>query len=157
MQDLIEPIEEMAAAARESLGEERLAWLDNLPLVLSQSPVALVHASPADTWRSPMGESGVAELESVYGRLGQPIAVYGHIHQPYIRNARGLTVINSGSVSLSYDGDRRAANLLLEDSRPTIRRVEYDLGKEIRALADSSIPRWEWIARILESARPEMP
>ena len=32
----------------------------------------------------------------------------------------GITVINSGSVSLSYDGDRRAAYLLLDDVSPVI-------------------------------------
>ncbi len=41
-----------------------------------------------------------------------------------------MIVANTGSVSLSYDGDRRAAYLLLDDSKPAIRRVEYDVDRE---------------------------
>ena len=68
-----------------------------------------------------------------------------------------MTVANSGSVSLSYDGDRRAAYLLLDDSKPSIRRVEYDVDKEIKALSDRRIPHADWIAKILASASPQMP
>ena len=70
-----------------------------------------------ESWRAPAPEASDAELESVYGPLGQPIAVYGHIHRSYIRSVSGMTVANTGSVSLSYDGDRRAAYLLLDEFR----------------------------------------
>jgi len=53
--------------------------------------------------------------------------------------------------------DRRAAYLLLDESTPTIRRVEYDMAKELKALSDSGLPHSDWIARTLESARPQMP
>ena len=43
---------------------------------------------------------------------------------------RGMMVANTGSVSLSYDGDRRAAYLLLDESKAAIRRVEYDVDRE---------------------------
>ena len=97
------------------------------------------------------------ELQSVYAPLGQPIAVYGHIHRSYIRNVSGLVVANTGSVSLSYDGDRRAAYLLLDDAKPTIRRVEYDVDRELQALAVSGLPHADWLGRMLKSARPQMP
>ena len=154
---LLKPIQEMAAATCESLGEERIAWLSGLPLTEIYPPIALVHASPESSWRSPTPESTDAELESVYGPLGQPIAVYGHIHRSYIRTLAGLTVINTGSVSLSYDGDPRAAYLLLDDSEPTIRRVEYDVDKEIKALYASGLPHADWIAKSLRTALPQMP
>ena len=60
-----------------------------------------------------------------------------------------MTVINTGSVSLSYDGDRRAAYLLLDDFRPEIRRVEYDVEQEIKALNARDFPHADWIARTL--------
>jgi hypothetical protein len=115
-------VREMMAVTRTLLGEQRLAWLRALPRVQIQAPIALVHASPKSAWRD--SESG-----SVYGKLGQPIAVYGHIHRSFIRNCSGMTIVNSGSISLSYDGDPRAAYFLLDGSRPTIRRVEYDVEK----------------------------
>jgi predicted phosphodiesterase len=150
-------IAEMAAATREALGEERLAWLRDLPRLQIQGPVALVHASPASTWRAPALEAGDAELESVYAPLGQPIAVYAHIHRSFVRGVSGMSVINTGSVSLSYDGDRRAAYLLLDAASPNIRRVEYDMDKELNALSQCGLPHADWIARTLASASPQMP
>ena len=140
MQPLLVTIEEMATATREALGDERIAWLSGLPRVQMHGPMALVHASPESTWRSPAHTASDAELESVYGPLGQPIAVYGHIHVPFIRRVAGMIVINTGSVSLSYDGDRRASYLLLDGSKPTIRRAEYDIDRE-RRFSPAPAPR----------------
>jgi predicted phosphodiesterase len=151
LQPLWATIREMAAATRESLGEERLAWLRTLPLVQIHAPMALVHASPASPWRAPAPEATDAELESIYSPLAQPVAVYAHIHRSYIRSVAGMTVVNTGSVSLSYDGDPRAAYLLLDDATPTIRRVEYDLAKELKLLSASGLPHADWIARTLET------
>ena len=157
LQPLWDAIEEMARATSEALGEERIAWLRELPRVQTQGPMALVHASPESTWRSPSHTASDDDLESVYSPLGHPIVIYGHIHRSYIRNVAGLTVANSGSVSLSYDGDRRAAYLLLDGSTPSIRRVEYDVEQEIRALFTSRFPHADWVAKILNSASPQMP
>src|SRR5216683_2628121 len=108
LQPLFAAIEEMAVAAREALGEERLAWLRGLPRVQIHGPMALVHASPESLWRAPMPEASDTELESVYGPLSRPIAIYAHIHRSYIRSyirsVSGMIVANTGSVSLSYDG-----------------------------------------------------
>jgi predicted phosphodiesterase len=149
-------IEEMAAATRNRLGEERLAWLREFPMVRVHDPIALVHASPGNCWRAPMPDASDAEFESAYSTLGQPVAVYGHIHRSFIRSVHGMTVINSGSVSLSYDGDRRASYLMLDGTSAEIRRVEYDVDRELKALADCGLPHSDWVARILESGRPQM-
>lgn len=153
LKPLFAVIEEMAAATRAALGEERLAWLRGLPRVQIHGPMALVHASPGDCWRAPAPEASDAELDSVYAPLGQPVAVYGHIHRPYVRGVAGMIVANTGSVGLSYDGDRRAAYLLLDGSTPTIRRVAYDVDKEIQALSGCGLPHADWVAKMLASAR----
>ena len=157
LESLWTAVREMAATTREALGEQRLAWLRGLPRVQKLGPMALVHASPESPWRAPAPESSDAELESVYSPLGRPVAIYGHIHRPYVRRVSNMLVANSGSVSLSYDGDRRAAYLLLEESKPTIRRVEYDVAREIEALFDCGLPHAEWVAKILKSAGPQLP
>ncbi len=157
LQPLFAAIGEMAAATVEALGEERIGWLRGLPPVQIHGSMALVHAGPGDLWRAPGPEASDAELESVYGPLGKPVAVYGHIHRSFIRTVSGMTVVNTGSVSLSYDGDRRAAYLLLDEFKPSIRRVEYDVNKEIRAMHDCSLPHAGWVAKMLESASPQMP
>jgi predicted phosphodiesterase len=155
-------VRDMAAATRALLGEERIAWLRGLPRVQIHAPLALVHASPQSPWRAPTSQATDTELESVYGPLGQPVVVYGHIHHPLVRGVSTsmgaeLLIANTGSVSLSYDGDCRASYLLLDGSSATIRRVEYDLEKELKALAASTLPHADWIARTLRSATPEMP
>jgi predicted phosphodiesterase len=157
LQALFATIEEMAAATREALGEERLAWLRGLPRSRMQGPMALVHASPETPWRAPGPEASDTELTSVYGRLGRPVAVYGHVHRPFVRSLEGLTVANAGSVGLSHDGDRRASYLLLDGSKPRVRRVEYDVARELQALSGCGLPHASWVARILESASPQMP
>jgi predicted phosphodiesterase len=154
---LFDTIAEMAAASREALGEERLVWLRELPRAQLHGPVALVHASPESAWRAPAPEARDAELQSVYASLDRPVAVYGHIHRSYVRHVSGMTVVNTGSVSLSYDGDPRAAYLLLDDLTPVIRRVEYDVAKECKALTDSGIPHADWVARMLTTGGFQMP
>jgi predicted phosphodiesterase len=157
LQTLFAAIQEMAVATREALGEDRLAWLRGLPRVQKHGPMALVHASPDNPWRAPAPEADDAELESVYAPLGQPVAIYAHIHRSYIRSLSGMIVANAGSVSLSYDGDRRAAYLLLDGSTPAIRRVEYDLDRELKALSSCGLPHADWVAKILVSGGFQMP
>jgi putative phosphoesterase len=150
-------VEEMAVAEREALGEERLEWLRGLPFKQVHGSMALVHASPESCWRSPMPEARDEELENVYTPLGEAVAIYAHIHRSFVRAISRVTVVNTGSVSLSHDGDQRAAYLLLDDEKPTIRRVEYHLDRELKALAGCGLPHADWVARMLQSARPTMP
>jgi predicted phosphodiesterase len=156
-ESLWDAVRRMTAFTREALGEERTAWLGALPRVVIQPPVALVHASPASAWRSPGADATDAELKSTYLPLGQAIAVYGHIHQSFVRCLPGFTVINAGSVSQSFDGDPRASYLLIDNGKPNIRRVEYDIEQEVNAIATSGLPHADWMARTLRAARPQMP
>jgi putative phosphoesterase len=142
IQDLIPP-----TLAR--IGEERLRWLEGVPEQYSGEGFSLVHASPGDLWRAPMPDASDDELQSTYAPLRAPIVVYGHIHRPYIRRVQGLTVANTGSVSQSYDGDRRASYLVIDGESVTIRRVEYDVESEAKELVRSGLPHAEWMAKIL--------
>ena len=157
LKPMFDAIEEMAAATRAKLGEERLAWLRALPRVQTEGNLALVHASPQSRWKSPGAEASDEELGGVYRPLGKPVCVYGHIHRSFIRRLRDLTIVNSGSVSLSYDGDHRASYVLIDDEQPTIRRVEYDVDREIQAIQNSGLPHADWIAKILATASPQIP
>lgn len=156
MEPVFAAIEEMAAATRAALGEKRIAWLRSLPRTQVHGSLALVHASPESLWRAPSPEADDAELESVYGPLGQPVAVYAHIHRSFVRKLPAMIVANTGSVSLSYDGDRRSAYLLMDEVGPQIRRVEYDVGKELNALSECGLPHAEWVARTMEAGSPQM-
>jgi putative phosphoesterase len=157
LQPLLTAIEEMAAATRETLEEERLAWLRQLPRMQTRGLMVLVHATPESLWRAPSSEASNDEVKSAYASLHQPIVVYGHIHRPFIRDTGEVTVANCGSVGLPYDGDRRAAYLLLDESKPSIRRVEYDIDRELQMLLDCRLPRADWIAKTIASGYPQMP
>ncbi len=156
---MLDTIREVACAVGEALGDARLAWLRKLPRRQSSESVALVHASPESAWIAPGAEATDAELWNVYSPLSRAAAVYGHIHVPFVRQVIGemgataMTVVNSGSVGLPFDGDRRASYVLLDDGRPEIRRVEYDVDREIQAVRASGLPDAEWTARTLASGR----
>jgi putative phosphoesterase len=153
LQALFATIEEMILETCARLGQGRIEWLQSLPFVQRRGHLALVHASPDDLWRAPHPDASDAELSEVFKPLDAPVAVYGHIHQPYIRELPSITVANTGSVSLSYDGDPRASYLLVDETKPTIRRVEYDLEDEVEALTHSGLPHAEWLCRTLRAGR----
>jgi diadenosine tetraphosphatase ApaH/serine/threonine PP2A family protein phosphatase len=80
--------------------------------------------------------------------LNVGIVVYCHIHRPFIRKVGTMTVCNTGSVGSPYDGDPRASYLMIDDGKPTIRRVAYDVEKEVGRLLTSDYPLKEWLAEM---------
>lgn len=148
---------EAAATTREWLGQERLEWLGQLPRKQVCNSVAVVHAVPNTCWTSPGPDATDTEMQSTYAELEHQIVVYGHIHLPFVRRISNLTVANSGSVGLPFDGDPRASYLLITESIAVVRRVEYDVEREVRALLASGLPHAEWVAGIKRTGRPQMP
>ena len=154
-----ELIRQIASATRSALGEERLAWLRKLPRVHLEEGFALVHASPQSCWTAPASDATDAELETVYGGLDRPVVIFGHTHIPFVRSIAGRPqlLVNTGSVGLPYDGDPRASYLLLDDGRPSIRRVEYDVARELNSLSSSDLPGAAWTSGMLRTSSPQMP
>jgi diadenosine tetraphosphatase ApaH/serine/threonine PP2A family protein phosphatase len=142
--------EQHGPATSELLGEERLAWMRELPGELEDGELALVHAAPGDLWRAPMPDDRDADLLKAYAELDAEVVVYGHIHRPYVRDLGSMTVANSGSVGAPYDSDPRASYLLVDGSDAEVVRVAYDVEREVAGLLSSSYPGAE---RIAESRR----
>ena len=139
----------------ERLGEERLDWLRALPEEHRVDELCILHASPGDLWRAPMPDADDDKLERTYGGLGARVVVYGHIHRPYVREVGdALVVANSGSVGVPWDGDPRASYLLIEDGRPRIVRVEYDIEREVALLESSGHPDVPRLAEMRRRGRP---
>jgi putative phosphoesterase len=120
-------VAQAAARSREMLGRERVAWLTSQPLEWRGSGIAVVHATPMNCWAIVAHDAPDNEIREVYGALDVGTAVYGHIHHAYVRELTGMTVVNSGSVSLALDGDPRACYAVIEDGRIEHRRVHYDV------------------------------
>jgi putative phosphoesterase len=131
------------------LGESRLRWLEKLSARYVRDDVSLVHASPNDCWRAPMPNATDDEFREVYAPLNAKTVVYAHIHVPFVRRLDGWTIANTGSVSQSYDGDKRASYLVIDGENLTTRRVEYDVQAEANDLFESGVPHAQWMAKIL--------
>ena len=156
-QPLAPRVAEMAEWTAKTLGPDRLAWLAGLPKQRSVAGIAIIHASPESIWRAPLPDASDDELRSSYSPLGTRTVVYAHIHRSYVRNMDGLTVANTGSVSLSQDGDPRASYLLADGPELSIRRVEYDIAGELAALQASGLPYAEWVGRCIAAGRFQNP
>lgn len=132
--------EDYAPATRQLIGEERIAWLRRLPAEHREDDLVLLHASPADLWRAPPPNAEDSVLLATYESCAAPTVVYGHIHRPYVRGVRGLTVANSGSVGSPFDGDPRASYLLVDANQVEVVRVNYDIEQEAFLLLRSGYP-----------------
>jgi putative phosphoesterase len=140
--------DEYAPATREMLGDERLAWLRQLPSEHREQDLLLMHASPGDLWRAPSPGADDSTLTITYGSREAETVAYGHIHRPYVRRLDQLTVLNSGSVGSPFDGDPRASYLLLDSGQAQIIRVAYDIEHEIDLLRRSTYPDRDRIAEM---------
>jgi putative phosphoesterase len=137
-----------ADATAKLLGPKRAQWLQQLPLAWRQGNLLLVHATPDNLNGAPRLEAPAEQLEREYGSQGASVVVYGHIHRPGVRELAGFTLANSGSVGQPYDGDWRASYLLITDGVAEVRRVDYDLARELTELARSRYPYAEQIAQM---------
>lgn len=139
--------------AAERLGEERIAWLRGQPLEQRRGGVRMVHATPGDLWRAPLPDAEDEELERAYEVPEVSVAVYGHIHRPFVRELAGLTVANAGSAGLPWDGDPRPSYLLVDGGDVRVHRVDYDLERGRRELLDSGFPLADWLDGVRRGAR----
>jgi putative phosphoesterase len=148
---LLATLQQFADATKQMIGEKRLAWLRRLPSELRHQNLVLLHASPGNVWRAPMDTADDAAFTEAYSGLKASMVVYCHIHRPFIRRVGEMTICNCGSVGSPYDGDPRASYLMIDDGEPAIRRVEYDMEKEVGRLLASDHPHKEWIAALWRS------
>jgi putative phosphoesterase len=149
--------EEVAPFAAANLGDKRMRWLRSLPIEIRVADTLILHASPGDTWRSPLAHDTDKKFAETYGSVAANLVVYAHIHHPHIRRLPNLTVVNTGSLSLAYDGDPRAKYLVITGREPTHRFVEYDVEAEAKLLQERQHPRAEWLAAILRTGKYQPP
>lgn len=154
-----EAMRRIAAATREKLGEDRLAWIRSLPYSEAVPGMALVHALPGNCWRTLAANSNDEDLQAAYAVLNEQVVTIGHTHVPNIRRMSGRPelLVNAGSVGLPYDGDPRASYLLLDEGIPSLRRIEYRVDDEIKELRRCGLPGAAWTISMLETSSPQLP
>ena len=144
---------------REALTPESHAFLDRLEPQGNAHGVALYHGSARDpVWEYVLSdEAALATL----ALAGSPLVLVGHSHVALHLTTSGgevdgdlapadtavalgdaPTLLNPGSVGQPRDGDRRAAYLLLDlaAQRAEFRRVEYDVARTQREMAEAGLP-----------------
>ncbi|MGI8945737.1 MAG: metallophosphoesterase family protein [Thermoleophilaceae bacterium] len=141
------------ARARELLGGELVRELGALPETHADGDTLFCHGSPGSDVRSfrPLGAEGDEELLE---GVGHARLVFGHTHLPFARRAAGgVELLNPGSVGMPFDGDHRAAWVVLrEDGAAEHRRVPYDHAASAAAVREVLGEAGELPARRIEQA-----
>jgi putative phosphoesterase len=143
---------------RSVLKPENEQFLRNLPLSLEVADMLFVHASP----RSPESWNYVITLGDArqsFRSFGQKICFIGHSHTPFVvENCDGQLscptvpvvelkedcryLVNVGSVGQPRDRNPEACFAIYdrEQHLVEIRRVQYDLARAQKAIADAGLP-----------------
>ncbi len=140
-------------------------WLASLPVKLELDldglKATVVHGSPSDPlygylypWlgkeeicRALMGRKPLRLTPAREGGgrdQGCPRGLYlvGHTHVQFTLTLQGAKIVNPGSAGQPRDGEPRAAYAILDTEKGTVEltRVEYNVGKVVRALEALGIP-----------------
>jgi putative phosphoesterase len=116
----------------------------DLRFELGGKRVRLVHGSPRKVNEYLFADKPVSTFERIAAGADCDVLVFGHTHQPWVREYGGVLFVNCGSVGKPKGGDPRAAFALLEVDGgrvvADIERAEYDAEAVARELADAGLP-----------------
>ena len=106
--------------------------------------VHLVHGSPRKVNEYLFEDKPARLYERLAGAEDDDMLVFGHTHQPWIREHGGVLFVNCGSIGKPKDGDPRAAFAVLkpEDDRlfARIERTKYNADAVASELAAAGLP-----------------
>lgn len=99
----------------------------------------LVHGSPRRMNEYLFADRDPRSLERIARQADADVLVFGHTHQPWVREINGVLFINDGSVGKPKDGDPRAAWALLTvppdaPVQVEMRREAYDVAAMAAAI-----------------------
>jgi putative phosphoesterase len=107
------------------LSDESLRFLAALPMVvrvpLGGATVAVMHGSPTDPNGTIDASTPKGRLAKLAEELGADCIVTGHTHEPMVRTAGGVMVVNPGSVGEAVRGDLHPRWAWLEARRSGLR------------------------------------
>jgi len=143
------------------LSEEDRRFLAELPFLWRHQDQAgalvVIHATPWSISDVVSVDAAEPLVARVFTETKASAVVYAHIHHAYVREFHGKILANSGSVGLPFDGDQRAAFIVMRpDSqrwRAEIVRVDYDVQAAVRDARNTDNPeRDRWVQRITKAA-----
>jgi putative phosphoesterase len=111
---------------------------------LGANRVRLVHGSPRKVNEYLFENKPAHTFERIAAGADCDVLVFGHTHQPWVREYGGVLFVNCGSVGKPKDGDPRAAFALLrlDGGRVVadVERVKYNADAVARQLAPAGLP-----------------
>lgn len=142
------------------LPEADQEWLGNLPLGYTGSmggvDLELYHAAPGSPDEYIWPWAPEEELAQLRANEHSQLVFFGHMHHPFVRTAKGFTVVNTGSVGLPFDGDNRASYAIVDIAPGAvgvqIRRIAYDVEAAIRSARESGMPGLDLFVHAVRNA-----
>lgn len=136
------------AFTRAALPETDQVWLANLPVSSAIAPdgleMELYHAGPGSLNQYTWPWAPPEEISKMRVSDTTSLVLFGHMHQPFVRSDQGFTVINPGSIGLSFDGDNRASYAIIDISKSDlavqVRRISYDVEAAIAVAHERGLP-----------------
>jgi predicted phosphodiesterase len=135
-------------------------WLGTLPVDFSSQigglGVELYHAAPGSLVQYTWPWAPAEDLGKLRVNETSNLVLFGHMHHAFVRSAMGFTVVNTGSVGLSFDGDNRASYAIIDidghDTAIQLRRVAYDVEAAIQVARSHAMPDVDVFAYALRHA-----
>ncbi|MCK5660281.1 MAG: metallophosphoesterase family protein [Methanosarcinales archaeon] len=114
----------------------------------------ITHGAPHNPYEYIKSATPEHTIQHYFEGIDTDFAVVGHTHMPFVRQIGNMTLINTGSVGQSRDGDTRAACAILDTNtgNAEIVRVEYDLENVCRKI-EQSMPHADELVRILRDGK----
>lgn len=167
----VEPLADHAKWYKEVIGEERVKYLDNLPMYkdfyMSGSHIRMFHATKNNYKYKILDNSPLEEKMKLFEDEDNDIpdiVIYADTHKQFLEKIRNKTIINTGSVgnvieisnSVNMEDDMSEATqanyCILEgelDSKERSSfsiqfvRVPYDIDKELELCRQNNIPDYD--------------
>ncbi|MFA9399079.1 MAG: metallophosphoesterase [Clostridiaceae bacterium] len=159
---------EMLLYHRNKIGEDRINYLKSLPIYkefyLSGKLVRICHASPFDVmfrvYKTAEDDMAIKLFQGTKENSDEAdIIGYGDIHDAYLKNFRGKTIFNVGSVGNPLDITEASYAVIegeyenIEKSSYSISlvRVPYDIEKSVEQARKSNMPDLEYYIKELRT------
>ncbi len=132
----------------ESLTPPNREFLASLPeeirLQMRSKRILLTHGSPVSNEEHLTPATPLKRLRELAAIAQADIVIFGHSHQPFVRQVEEVYFINTGSVGRPDDGDPRSCYALMDLSDDSIQvkhyRLDYDVPRAVRAIRKAGLP-----------------
>ncbi len=144
---LTDPVWSASRWMAAELSSESIDFIENIPFSLRANldPMTfLTHGTPRSNQEGIGSWTPAEQLSELTAEFAQgETLVVGHTHRPVLLDYAGITIVNTGSVGLPFNGDWRAQYVILnrtDDDTPQeveFRQVEYDRDAFLQHYKDS--------------------